>query len=59
MLSAEFKPTHLDWHCLLSGGRADIFALTLGLAKKYVLALRDTKQPWIEHLQKQGLPTAD
>src|SRR6185503_16031380 len=27
VLTAQLKPTHLDWHCLHSGGRADIFDL--------------------------------
>lgn len=28
VLAAQVRPTHLDWHCLADGGRADIFALT-------------------------------
>jgi predicted glycoside hydrolase/deacetylase ChbG (UPF0249 family) len=59
VLAAQLKPTHLDWHCLHSGGRADIFEMTLGLAKEYGLALRVANQPWIEDVQRQGLPTDD
>jgi predicted glycoside hydrolase/deacetylase ChbG (UPF0249 family) len=59
VLAAKLKPTHLDWHCLHSGGREDIFEMTLGLAKEYGLALRVAGQPWIEKVQGQGLPTDD
>jgi chitin disaccharide deacetylase len=59
VLSARLKPTHLDWHCLHSGGRADIFDMMLGLAKEYRLALRVAERPLIEKLQSQGLPTDD
>jgi predicted glycoside hydrolase/deacetylase ChbG (UPF0249 family) len=59
VLAAQLKPTHLDWHCLHSGGRADIFEMTLGLAKEYGLALRVANHPWIEDVQRQGLPTDD
>ncbi len=59
VLAAGLKPTHLDWHCLHSGGRADVFEMTLGLAKEYGLALRVASQPFIDRLQRRGLPTAD
>jgi chitin disaccharide deacetylase len=58
-LAAKLKPTHLDWHCLNHGGRADIFDLTLGLAREYGLALRVSDRPLVESLQSQGLPTAE
>jgi predicted glycoside hydrolase/deacetylase ChbG (UPF0249 family) len=58
-LTAQLKPTHLDWHCLRFGGRVEIFDLMLGLAKEYGLALRVVGQPLIEHVQRQGLPTND
>jgi hypothetical protein len=32
--TAKLKPTHFDWHCLHHGGSADIFDITLGLAKE-------------------------
>jgi chitin disaccharide deacetylase len=59
VLSAGLKPNHLDWHCLHSGGRAEIFDLTQGLAKEYGLALRVANQPYINQVQAQGLPTDD
>ena len=59
VLAANLRPTHLDWHCLLSGGRADVFDMTFGLAKEYGLALRVEAQPFIDQMQRRGLPTAD
>jgi predicted glycoside hydrolase/deacetylase ChbG (UPF0249 family) len=59
VLAAKLKPAHLDWHCLHSGGRADIFDMTLGLAKEHGLALRVAERPLIEKVQRQGLPTDD
>jgi predicted glycoside hydrolase/deacetylase ChbG (UPF0249 family) len=53
------RPTHLDWHSLLNGGRTDIFDLMLGLAKEYGLALRVMTQPLIDRVQQLGLPTVD
>ena len=40
VLATSLKPTHLDWHCLYNGGRADIFEMTVQLAKEYGLAVR-------------------
>jgi len=59
VLAASLKPTHLDWHCLQNGGRANIFEMTVGLAKEYGLALRVHDRPVIETVQRQGLPTND
>jgi predicted glycoside hydrolase/deacetylase ChbG (UPF0249 family) len=59
VLTSGLKPDHLDWHCLHSGGRADIFYMTMELAKEYGLAVRIGSQPFIEQVQKQGLPTND
>ncbi len=59
VLAADLRPTHLDWHCLHSGGRPDVFAMTMGLAKEYGLALRVGSHPHIGQVQSQGLPTAD
>lgn len=59
VLAASLKPTHLDWHYLYNGGRADIFEMTVGLAKEYGLALRVAERPVIEALQRQGFPTND
>jgi predicted glycoside hydrolase/deacetylase ChbG (UPF0249 family) len=59
VLDAGLKPTHLDWHCLRIGGRADILDLMFRLAKEYGLALRVAGRSFIEKLQSQGLPTND
>jgi chitin disaccharide deacetylase len=59
VLAARLKPTHLDWHALRIGGRADIFDLMLRLAKEYGLALRVMGRSLIENLQSQGFPTND
>lgn len=59
VLSTGLKPTHLDWHCLHNGGRADILALTVALAKEYGLAVRVSDSQLIDQLQRDGLPTND
>jgi predicted glycoside hydrolase/deacetylase ChbG (UPF0249 family) len=59
VLAAGLKPTHLDWHALRIGGRADIFEVMLRLAREYGLALRVAGRPWIEKVQSQGFPTND
>ncbi|MGA7731760.1 MAG: polysaccharide deacetylase family protein [Chloroflexia bacterium] len=59
VMSANLKPTHLDWHALRIDGRTDIPDLMLGLAKEYGLALRVRGRPWIEKVQSQGLPAND
>ncbi len=59
VLAAHLTPTHLDWHCLADGGRADIFDLTRGLAKAYGLALRIHDRALAEQCQREGLPTND
>jgi predicted glycoside hydrolase/deacetylase ChbG (UPF0249 family) len=59
VLAARLRPTHLDWHCLYDGGRADVFDLTLGLAREYGLALRVAERHRVEALQGQGLPVAE
>jgi predicted glycoside hydrolase/deacetylase ChbG (UPF0249 family) len=59
VLAAKLKPTHLDWHCLNNGGRADVFALTVRLAKEYGLAVRVSGRSAGEPLRQEGLPTAE
>ena len=59
VMSANLKPTHLDWHSLRMGERTDITDLMFGLAKEYGLAMRVRGRPWIEKVQSQGLPTVD
>src|SRR2546429_7504936 len=57
VLAASLKPTHLDWHCLQNGGRADIFEMTVKLAKAYGLAVRVFDPSTGEALRGQGLST--
>jgi predicted glycoside hydrolase/deacetylase ChbG (UPF0249 family) len=59
VLAAGLTPTHLDWHCLRIGGRADILEVMLKLAREYGLALRVAGRSWIEKVQGQGLPSND
>ena len=59
VLAAGLKPTHLDWHSLRIGGRADIFDVMLRLAREYGVALRVAGRSWIEKVQSQGFPTND
>jgi predicted glycoside hydrolase/deacetylase ChbG (UPF0249 family) len=59
VLAAGLAPTHLDWHCLSNGGRADIFELTVKLAQEYGLAVRVFDRSTGQALQRQGLPTND
>ena len=59
VLAAGLKPTHLDWHSLRIGGRADIFEVMLRLAREYGLALRVAGRSWIEKVQSQGFPSND
>jgi len=59
VLATGLKPTHLDWHSLRIGGRADIFDVMFRLAKEYGLALRVAGRSWIEKVQSQGFPTND
>jgi hypothetical protein len=59
VLAAGLKPTHLDWHSLRIGGRADIFDVMLRLAREYGVALRVAGRSWTEKVQSQGFPTND
>jgi predicted glycoside hydrolase/deacetylase ChbG (UPF0249 family) len=59
VLAAGLRPTHLDWHCLRIGDRADVFDVMLRLAREYGLALRVAGRSRIEQLQSRGFPTND
>lgn len=59
VLAAQLAPSHLDWHCLADGGRADIFDMTLGLAREYGLALRIHDRRSAATCQRMGLPVTD
>ena len=43
VLGFGLQPTHLDWHCVLDGGRPDILELTLSLCEEHGLAMRVNK----------------
>jgi hypothetical protein len=59
VVGAGVQPTHLDSHCGIHIRRDDIFAMTLGLAQEYGVALRVYDQPFITQLQHQGYLTND
>jgi len=59
VFAAGLHPTHLDSHCGTHIRRESIFAMTLGLAREYGVALRVYDHPFIEQLQYQGYPTND
>lgn len=59
VLAEGLRPTHLDFHCLPDGGRADIFDLSVALAREYGLALRAHDAANAARLQGEGLPTID
>lgn len=59
VLAAQLRPTHLDFHSLPDGGRADIFDMTLGLAREYGMALRVHDRARAERLRRAGLPAND
>ena len=56
---ARLAPTHLDWHCLADGGRADIRDLAIALAKEYGLALRLWLDDGRRKAREQGKPVID
>ncbi len=59
MVDAGLVPTHLDWHCLADGGRADIFDLAMALAKEYGLAARVWLNDGRRKAREQGKPVVD
>jgi len=48
VVNGGLTPTHLDWHCLADGGRADIFDLTVALAQEEIVVIdyRTIQQAW-------------
>lgn len=59
VLEQGLRPTHLDFHCLADGGRADIFDLTVALAREHGLAIRVHDPAKAVRLRREGLPAAD
>ncbi len=59
VFDADLAPTHVDWHCLADGGRADIFDLGIRLAQEYGLAARVWLEEGREKASRQGKPVVD
>ena len=59
VIDAGLAPTHLDWHCLADGGRADIFDLAIALAQEYGLAARVWLDEGRRRAREQGKPVID
>jgi len=59
VLDFGLRPTHLDWHCVLDGGRPDILELTLRLCDEYGLAMRVNGPETHDRLLAQGKPAND
>jgi chitin disaccharide deacetylase len=59
VVDAGLNPTHLDFHCLADGGRADILDVTVAVAADYGLAVRVWLEPGRRKLRRRGLPVVD
>jgi chitin disaccharide deacetylase len=59
VLGFGLKPTHLDWHCVLDGGRPDILELTLRLCDEYGTAMRVGETELRDRLVAAGKPAND
>ena len=59
VLGFGLKPTHLDWHCVLEGGRPDILELTLRLCDEHRLAMRVSDPDVRDALLSAGKPAND
>jgi chitin disaccharide deacetylase len=59
VVDVGLAPTHLDWHCLADGGRADIFDLAMALAKEYGLAALVWLDDGRRKAREQGKPVVD
>jgi predicted glycoside hydrolase/deacetylase ChbG (UPF0249 family) len=59
VVDVGLAPTHLDWHCLADGGRADILDLMLALAEEYGLAARVWLDDGRRKARRQGKPVID
>jgi chitin disaccharide deacetylase len=59
VVEVGLAPTHLDWHCLADGGRADILDLSIALAQEYGLAARIWHDYSRRKARQQGKPVVD
>jgi hypothetical protein len=58
-IAQGLHPVQLDSHCNIHDARADIFELTVRLAREYGLALRVHQREFIPSLKRQNLPVID
>jgi predicted glycoside hydrolase/deacetylase ChbG (UPF0249 family) len=59
VLGAGLAPTHLDWHCLADGGRADFLELAMALAAEHGLATRVWLDDGRRKARERGKPVID
>jgi len=59
VVDVGLAPTHLDWHCLADGGRADILDLAMALASEYGLAARVWLDDGRRKAREQDKPVVD
>ncbi len=59
VVDVGLAPTHLDWHCLADGGRADISDLAMALANEYGLAARVWLDDGRRKAREQRKPVVD
>src|ERR1043166_5140880 len=59
VVDVGLAPTHLDWHCLADGGRADICDLAMALSEEYGLAARVWLDDGRRKAREQGKPVVD
>jgi chitin disaccharide deacetylase len=59
VVDVGLAPTHLDWHCLADGGRADIGDLAMALSSEYGLAARVWLDDGRRTARRQGKPVVD
>jgi predicted glycoside hydrolase/deacetylase ChbG (UPF0249 family) len=59
VVEVGLAPTHLDWHCLADGGRADILDLAMALAQEHGLAARAWLDDGRRRAREQGKPVVD
>lgn len=58
-LEQGLHPAQLDSHCNIHDARADIFEMSVRLAREYALALRVHQRGFIASLKRQDLPVID
>ena len=59
VVDAGLAPTHLDWHCLADGGRADILDIGVALARECGLAARVWLDEGRRKARVHGKPVVD